>query len=921
MAELLYRLGYASARRAWAVVLCWLVVLVAAGGAYMTWGGTLSSAVTIPGTPTAQVTERLEKAFPEASGGTGTVVFSSTNGKALSAKQQAAISTALAKVAKVDGVRQTVDPFAVAQQREEQAAQVDAGAEQVDQARAQLTQAQAQLDAAKAQAVNAPAATKAALETQQAALDEAIAELDAEAAPLEQAKAQLEMAAEYRTISKDKSTAIATVGFDDPQMEITAETKEAVRNALAASPIDGVHVDTSAELADILPSVGYMEVIGIAVAAIVLIVMLGTLIAAGLPLLTALIGVGAAALGTLALSGSIEMVSATPILGVMLGLAVGIDYSLFILNRHRRQLREGMHLHESIALANGTSGNAVVFAGVTVIIALVALNVTGIPFLGLMGSVAAVSVAVAVLVAVTLTPALLGLAKMRVLPRRQRELAAEALKHPEPLNPPTNKTMSTPLAWLTIVGVILGVGVIALPGASMRLGLPDGSSEAQDSTQYQAFSKIEGAFGAGQNGALLAITDLPDGQSDEELAELQVDISTSLMSPKNVVAVVPIGTSDDKSLAAFQVIPKEGPNSESTEQLVHDLRALKVDGQPEIKVAVAGTTSGSIDISEKLADALPIYLVVVIGLSLIILVIVFRSILVPIVATGGFILSVFAAFGGVTAIFQWGWFANIFDVHDPGPILNFLPTLLVGILFGLAMDYQLFLVSGMRESYMHGAPARIAVVRGLHAGRAVVTAAAIIMASVFGGFVFSHLAMIRPIGFGLALGVLVDAFVVRMLLVPAVMHIAGDKAWWLPKWLERILPNVDIEGAALERRHHLELAPIDGPDGREVQRAKAESPGRGVTSAKQAQVARTGRPATPTKARKARSSSTATVKAAQAKVRTTTPQSPRGKATVATPTTAKGKVAVAKKGGATKPKPGSKGYQPPKSKSQRKKKR
>jgi putative drug exporter of the RND superfamily len=250
------------------------------------------------------------------------------------------------------------------------------------------------------------------------------------------------------------------------------------------------------------------------------------------------------------------------------------------------------------------------------------------------------------------------------------------------------------------------------------------------------------------------------------------------------------------------VVPTEGPSTESTEELVHALRDLQVDGEPDVELAVAGAASGNIDISEKLSGALPAYLGLVIGLSLIILVLVFRSILVPVIATGGFILSVFAAFGGVTAIYQWGWLGEIFGVHTPGPVLNFLPTILIGVLFGLAMDYQLFLVSGMREAYVHGTPAREAVIEGRRAGRAVVTAAAIIMISVFGGFMFSHMAMIRPIGFGLAFGVLVDAFLVRMLIVPALMHLAGDKAWWLPRWLDRLLPNVDVEGAALERRHH-----------------------------------------------------------------------------------------------------------------------
>ncbi len=535
----------------------------------------------------------------------------------------------------------------------------------------------------------------------------------------------------------------------------------------------------------------------------------------------------------MSLSGVVEMSSVTPVLGLMLGLAVGIDYSLFIVNRHRRQLKQGDELHESIALANGTSGNAVVFAGATVLIALLALNVTGIPFLGLMGTVGALCVAIAVLIAVTLTPALLGMIGPRILSRRERAAlagpdattgastgaaagasagtassgpgTAGGLPAAEPVRP-----MSTVRAVGTALLAVVALGVIALPALDLRTNLPDGSSEAHDSTQYRAYSTVAEEFGEGTNGPLLVVADLPGEPTEAEALEYQVGVAEELFAQDDVVAVAPIGTSEDRTVAAFQVIPAEGPTSESTEELVHALRALEpLDG--EVTLGVAGSASGNIDISEKLAQALPIYLAVVVGLSLVILVLVFRSIFVPVVATLGFILSYFAALGGVVAIYQWGWLAGVFGVETPGPILNFLPTILVGILFGLAMDYQLFLGSGMREAYAHGAPARVAIVQGVRAGRAVVTAAAIIMISVFGGFVFSHSAMIRPIGFALAFGVLVDAFVVRMLLVPALMHLVGDKAWWLPRWLDRVLPDVDVEGAALERRHPHHLDGSTGP--------------------------------------------------------------------------------------------------------------
>ncbi|WP_298459421.1 MMPL family transporter [uncultured Cellulomonas sp.] len=810
MAELLHRLGRASARHARTVIAVWIAVLVLAGGAYAVGAGTLTSGFAIPGTPTTQVTDQLRSALPEASGGTGTVVLSTEDGTAFTAEQQAEISALIADVTDVDGVEGGVDPFATEADRAAQQEEVESGREQLQAARAELSAGQAQLDAARAQAeeAGALAQVQAQLDAQQATIDEGTAQLQAQADQLERGAALLRMASEIRLVSADGSTAVVTISFTAPQMEIEQETKDAVVAAFSSQTIPGVQVDFSADLVtDVSGLLGAGELIGLAVAAVVLVVMLGTLLGAGLPILTAVIGVGIGALGALALSGVVEMASVTPILGVMLGLAVGIDYSLFIVNRHRRQLKAGLEVEESIALANGTSGNAVVFAGATVLIALLALNITGIPFLGLMGTVGALCVAIAVLIAVTFTPALLRLVGPRILSRRERAaIGGPAAAGTSAHGAHVARASTTPRPMSTgsaVVRVLVGIGallVIAVPALDLRLGLPDGSSEPHSSTQYRAYSTIAEKFGEGQNGTLLVVADLPGNPTQDEALDLQVQVAEALFAQDDVVAVAPIGTSPDRTLAAFQVLPAQGPTTESTEQLVHRLRDLSpLEG--EYPIGVAGQASGNIDISDKLAAALPVYLAVVVGLSLIILVLVFRSVFVPVVATLGFILSFFAALGGVVAIYQWGWFGGVFGVESPGPVLNFLPTILVGILFGLAMDYMLFLGSGMREAYAHGAPSRLAVAQGVRAGRAVVTAAATIMIAVFGGFVFSHLAMIRPIGFALAFGVLVDAFVVRMFLIPALMHLVGDGAWWLPRWLDRLLPDVDVEGAALERRH------------------------------------------------------------------------------------------------------------------------
>lgn len=881
MAELLLRLGSWSARRARTVVAAWFVILAVVAGAYALLGGTLASSVSIPGTPTAEVTDRLARELPAAAGGTAGVVLTTGSGDAFTDEQREGISAMAAEVADVEGVETVVDPFATEAQRAEQAAQVEDGRAQIEQGRAELEQGraeleqgraeleqgQAQLDAARAQLAAAGGAAPggaagdarqaaldaqlAALDAQQAAIDAGAAvieagaaeieagetELEAQSAQLELGEALLDMAAEIRTVSQDGSAAVLTVVFTASQFEIENETREAVVEAVESAPVDGVVVDYSAELTSGVPELlGVGEVVGVVVAGVVLVVMLGTLVGAGLPILAALVGVGIGALGALSLSGVVEMSSVTPMLGVMLGLAVGIDYSLFIVNRHRRQLKGGYDVAESIGLANGTSGNAVVFAGMTVLIALLALNITGIPFLGLMGTVGAMCVAIAVLIAVTFTPAMLSLLGLRVLSRRERARlatagpgavagpgaagaagsrvvtsdAAAAAPTPAPAASPA-RAMSTPAALLRAVLAVAALVVVALPALELRLGLPDGSSEPHDSTQYRAYATVAEKFGAGQSGALVVVADLPGSPTEEELLAYQVQVGEQLFAQEDVVAVAPVGASEDRTVVAFQVVPAEGPTTESTEELVQTLRTLSpLDG--DVAIAVAGQASGNIDISDKLAAALPTYLAVVVGLSMLILVLVFRSVFVPVIATLGFILSFFAALGGVVAIYQWGWLGGVFGVETPGPVLNFLPTILVGILFGLAMDYMLFLGSGMREAYAHGAPARVAVVEGLRAGRAVVTAAAIIMVSVFGGFVFSHSAMIRPIGFSLAFGVLIDAFVVRMTLVPALMHLAGDKAWWLPGWLDRLLPDVDVEGAALERRHpHVAHAPEPAP--------------------------------------------------------------------------------------------------------------
>jgi RND superfamily putative drug exporter len=807
VANLLNRLGLFSARRPWTVIIGWLVALGLVGGAFLTFGGTLATSFDIPGTATSKVTTQLQKELDQSGGTTGTVVFQATSGK-IDADQQKQITSLLDRVATIDGVDSTIDPFQTQAQREAQQQKLADADDQLKAGQQQLDAGRRQLDAAVAQAKAAGVYDQASAQftAQQKRLDASAASLTASKKQLEAGQRLLNASSDIKTVSSDGSTAIGLVQFHADQFSLPDDVKTAVAHKLDAAGIPGVKVDYSSEIATSINGIiGPGEITGVVIALIVLIVMMRALLPAVMPLISSLVGVGVGVAGAMAFSGIVDMSSVTPVLGLMLGLAVGIDYSLFILNRHRRQLLAGTNVKESIGLANGTAGNAVVFAGATVLVALLALNVSGIQFLSVMGTVGAACVLIAVLIAVTLTPALLGLAGLKVLGKKARaQIGHEAHRAP------VVRPISTRRAVVTVVASVVGLLIISLPALTMRLGLPDGSSESTSSTQYKAYTAVADKFGAGQNGPLLVTATLPEPVAKSDVTIEQSAITDALMARSGIVAVAPVGTSAGRDFMAFQVVPTDGPSSASTEKLVHELRDHnEVAGG--VKLGVAGQASANIDISDKLAGVLPVYLAVVVGLSLIIMIIVFRSLLVPVIATGGYVLSLFAAFGGMTAVYQWGWLSAVFGVHDPGPVLSFAPIIVMGVLFGLAMDYQLFLVSGMREAYVHGLSARAAVVSGVRGGRAVVTAAAIIMISVFGGFVFSELSMVRPLGFGLAFGVLFDAFVVRMLLIPGLMHLFGRAAWWLPRWLDRIVPDVDVEGAALERSHPLHGAPAEQP--------------------------------------------------------------------------------------------------------------
>jgi RND superfamily putative drug exporter len=828
MALFLYRLGKFSYRRRWLVISLWLAVLVAVGGAAAAFHGTMSNNFQIPGTETQQMADKLKKELPNASGGSAGIVFEAQDGQFSQAGRDA-VSAALTKLKTLPEVQGTVDPFATQAQLDKASADLAAGEQQAAAGKAQLEKASAELAAGRAQleaaeqqmtAAGVPAATieaqlgqqKAALAEGQAKFDAGTREAEAGAAKLALGKRQLEASQGMRFVSEDGKAAIAQVQFKTSINGLTPEVRQQVQDIAQEVSSAGVTALASKEITeDVSELFGISEIVGIAIAALVLIVMLGTLIAAGLPLLMAVVGVAVGVGGTFALSGAVDMSSISPMLALMLGLAVGIDYSLFIVNRHRSQLLTGMDAEESVALATGTSGNAVMFAGLTVIIALAALVVPGLPFLAVMGLSAAATVAVAVAVALTLTPAVLSLVGRKLISKRawakaERHNAAPGHESQDRANEEHRSShgwggLVTRHPVLALLAGVVLLAVLALPAGQLRLALPDGGSEPVESQAFKAYDVTGRSFGEGMTGPIVVVGDFPAGLTAEEAQAKQFDVADILRGVDNVTAAVPLALSEDRRTAVFQVIPKEGPASASTVQVVSELRArnAEIRDATGVGIGLTGQTAGNVDVSTKLGAALPPYLAIVVGLSLILLLLVFRSIVVPLLATGGFLLSLAAAFGAVVAVYQWGWLGAVFGVENPGAVLSFLPIILIGVLFGLAMDYQVFITSGMRESFMHGESAKRAVRTGFSHASAVVTAAAIIMVSVFAGFIFSRLFMVRPLGFAMAFGVLVDAFVVRMTIVPAVMYLLGSKAWWLPRWLDRILPDVDVEGAKLRK--------------------------------------------------------------------------------------------------------------------------
>ena len=754
MSTLLFSLGRWSFRHPWRVLGGWLLLLVVVGAGALGLNRGFDNSFSIPGTEGQEGIEQLSRTFPQVSGTAAQFVVVAADGDRIDdAAYREPIEEKVDELADFPGVEATTSPYS----------------EMVD-----------------------------------------------------------------GLVSDDGEAAIVQVQFTGQSSTISDETKdgfaEAVHELRGELP-DGARVALGGDLyATELPALSIVEAVGVVIALLVLIVTFRSFVLAGLPLGIALLGVGVSMLGIVASTAFATVSSTTPMLALMLGLAVGIDYALFIAARHQDQVRSGVDPEESAARATGTAGSAVVFAGVTVLIALVGLGFAGIPFLTTMGIAAAVAVAVAVLIAVTLTPAFLGLVKGRAAgrpprARRARKSAAVPADGAEPAEDAGTRPGFalrwvrgvTRHPWITTVAVVLGLGIVAIPSAQLGLALPNAGVLPEDSEARQSYDLVGEHFGEGFNGPLILTGTIVT--SDDPLG-LMADLADEVEQIDGVARVALATPNETADTGIVQIIPETGPSDPATSELVRELRAHHDAWLDEygVDLVVTGFTAVSIDISDRLGEALLPFGVFVVGLSFVLLMIVFRSIWVPLKATAGYLLSVLAAFGVVAAVFEWGWGADLLHVARTGPVIAFMPIIVMGVLFGLAMDYEVFLVSRMREDYVHAARrrgrTREVAVGAIHTGFAasarVVTAAAVIMFAVFAAFVPEGDSSIKPIALALAVGIAVDAFLIRMTLVPAVLAILGRHAWWMPAWLERALPHFDIEGEAVERERELADWPEPG---------------------------------------------------------------------------------------------------------------
>ena len=610
------------------------------------------------------------------------------------------------------------------------------------------------------------------------------------------------------TVSEDGTTAIVSVGYDTDV--IGTDEYEAASAATAAARDAGVRVEYDGALGyakgDAEPS---SEIIGIAAAVVVLLVAFGSLVAMSLPIVVALTGIliGTSAIGIL--SGQMAVPQIATIVGVMLGLGVGIDYALFVLARHRQHLNTGMQVPDAIGRANATAGVSVLFAGVTVVVAIAGMQLAGIPMLAVMGWASAMMVAVTMLAAVTLLPALLGVVGRRVNSLRVPFLGRRPASDPQSASTRWATTVVThPVRYGVVAAVLLAL--LAAPVFSMRLGFADAGNDGPSTTTRQAYDLIAEAYGPGTNATVQVVLDSKDSSgSQEQTAAVLTAVGDALAADPGVTSVGEPVVNEQQDLAVLNVTPTSGPQDEATSELLQRLRDEVLPAAVADSEAVAMVTGGPAiqdDVAQRLADRMLWFLGAVIGLSFLILTVVFRSVLVPLKAAVLNLLSVGASYGVVVAVFQWGWGASLIGVEETVPIMPLAPMLMFAILFGLSMDYEVFLLSRVREQYLRHRDPKRAIVEGVGSTARVITSAALIMMAVFGAFILSSDVTTKLFGVGFALAVLLDVTLVRMVLVPAVMSLLGHRAWWLPGWLERALPSIALDSMPSEGPGEVEAA-------------------------------------------------------------------------------------------------------------------
>ncbi len=604
--------------------------------------------------------------------------------------------------------------------------------------------------------------------------------------------------------AKDPSIAIAQVQYTQQGPALGVEGFDALQAAVAPARAAGVQVEFGGPFTDYAesPKSSSSDLVGLVFAVIILIFAFGSLVAAGLPIGTALLGLAVGISSILLLASVTDVGTAAPELASMIGLGVGIDYSLFIVTRHRENLASGMEMEASIGHSVATAGQAVLFAGTTVVIAICGLLVAGIPYVAVLGFTAAIVVAVMMLAALTLLPALLGWLGPRIdkgrvpglhLGRHHHEAAQRAAAGDAPTKPPFWERWATLVArhkWPFAIASILVLLTLAAPFLWIRYGEADDGTAPAGSTQRIAFDLIGQGFGAGANGPLVVVVTLPAGE------QVPAQLTKALAATPGVSQVTPPQLNPAGDTAVITVIPTTAPDAQATTDLVDLLRSDTVPTAlqgTDANAYVGGITAAFIDIGNRIADRLPYFIGLVVLLSFLLLMLVFHSIAIPATAAIMNLLSVGAAYGVTVAVFQWGWGRELFGLASTIPIVSFVPMMMFAILFGLSMDYQVFLLTRVREEYNKSGDTRTAVVQGVSRTARVITSAALIMIAVFLSFVASPIPEIKMFGLGLAVAVAVDSTIVRLVLVPAIMEILGKANWWFPKWLERILPKITIE--------------------------------------------------------------------------------------------------------------------------------